>query len=391
MRHVLALTPLLIAAHLWAPTAAPAAEQPVLIKTLPGIVVDTKAGEVRLEGKVVMQEGPLELLVCSEGTREHESVVAVKARPSHVTFALALLGLGPGKPGFTTPGGTFSPAAGAVLDITARFTVDPGDGKKPEVQSYPAWKLLRFAGTETSLVRPLEWVYVGRQSPEALAAADQEGTVVCVSNFTEAVIDVPFESTGVNANLIYEANPAVVPPVGTPVELVIRPTGRRIKPKKVEIEVVLKRGKLPTIDGKPMDLETFRETVNTAPADIRSAVVRAEPGETFGRVMQVHDILRDALMRVTLRVLQEETPAPTPAARPPLAVAIADDDKVRIGDETLTLDELKAKAGELFKDADRAILVPEKGTSWKTVAEVMEIARQAGVAATLSQGATAPK
>ena len=44
---------------------------------------------------------------------------------------------------------------------------------------------------------------------------DREGTVVCLSNFVEAVIDVPFESTSVNTNLVYEANPDTVPPVGT--------------------------------------------------------------------------------------------------------------------------------------------------------------------------------
>ncbi len=390
MRH--ALTFALLAAVALSGPAAPAnaAQEPVLIKTLPGIVVDTKANEVRLEGEVVMQEGGLELLVCSEGTREHESVIAVKAKPSHVTFALALLGLAPGKPGFTTPGGTFSPPAGAVLEITARFTVREGEdaAEKPDVRSYPAWQLLRFSGTETGLVRPLEWVYVGRQSPEALAAADREGTVVCVSNFIDAVIDVPFESTDVNAQLVYETNPKVVPPVGTPCELIVKPTGRVIKPKKVEIEVVLKRGEPVRLDGKPIELEAFRKRTSTAPADIRSALVLAEADESFGRVMQIHDILRDALMRVTFQVLPEEKPSPGPVAAP-VEIVITRDGTIRIGGETLGLEEIASRAGELLAGAERAILVPENGASWKTVAEMMEIARQAGVTTTLSQGAAA--
>ncbi|HET6441515.1 MAG TPA: YdjY domain-containing protein, partial [Phycisphaerae bacterium] len=240
----------------------PPAEKPVVLTTLPGIVVDTEKGEVRLEGKVCLQKGALELVVCSEGTREHESIVAVKARPSHVTFALALLGLEPGQPAHWTEAGAFSPPAGETLEITAQFftvsdeekaRVDKllAEGAKPEdikvrktlLKEVPAWKLLRLSGSEVEITRPIEWVYVGRPEKNMLVAADREGTVVCLSNFVEAVIDVPFESTAVNADLLYEANPNVVPPVGTPVELVIRPTGRRVESKKVDIQVIVKKGR----------------------------------------------------------------------------------------------------------------------------------------------------
>ena len=311
----------------------PPAEKPVILTTLPGIVVDTEKGEVRLEGKVCLREGALELVVCSEGTREHESVVAVKARPSHVTFALALLGLEPGQPAHWTEAGAFSPPAGGTLDITARFftvsdeekaRVDKliAEGAKPEdievrktlLKEVPAWKLLRLSGSEVEVTRPIEWVYVGRPEKNMLVAADREGTVVCLSNFVEAVIDVPFESTAANADLLYEANPNVVPPVGTPVELVLRPTGRRIEPKKVDIQVVVKKGQPPMLDGRPVTLEELRDAVNAMPASIRAAALKADPQETFGRVMQVKEVLEDALMQVRLLVL---APGQTGGDEPP--------------------------------------------------------------------------
>jgi biopolymer transport protein ExbD len=367
---------------------APAAEEGRVIKTLPGIVVDTKAKEVRLEGRVCLQQGGLELLVCGTGTREYESVIAVKAKPSHVTFALALLGLAPGKPGFMTEGGAFSPPAGAVVEITARFSVTK-DGKTETVE-VPAWKLLRPSGSTSGLERALQWVYVGQPGEEALRAADTEGTVVCLSNFTEAVLDVPFESTSVNADLFYEANPEVIPPPKTPVELILHPTGERIEAKKVECEVVLRKGQQPVLDGRPVDLAALTAAVNAMPADVRTTVLRADPQEAFGRVMEIHDILRDALMQVKLAVL-----APAPAAAkpgtPPLAIAVEADDKIRAGDKSYTLEEFRSKAQDILTGIERVVITAAKDASYKTVAEVMAIARQHGAGATLVRSDAAAK
>jgi len=370
------------------PAPAPAAEEGRVIKTLPGIVVDTKAREVRLEGYVCLQKGGLELLVCGAGTREHESVIAVKAKPSHVTFALALLGLAPGKPGFMTEGGAFSPPAGAVVEITARFSVTR-DGKTETVE-VPAWKLLRLSGSTSGLERALQWVYVGQPGEEALRAADNEGTVACLSNFTEAVLDVPFESTSINAELLYEANPEVVPVPRTAVELILHPTGERIEATKVECEVVLRKGQQPALDGRPVDLAALQAAVNAMPADVRTAVLRADPEETFGRVMQVYDILRDAMMQVSLAILKPAPAAAKPGA-PPLAIAVEADDKIRAGDKTYTLEEFRSKAQDILTGIERVVITAAKDASYRTVAEVMGIARQHGASATLGRSEAAAK
>jgi len=381
MRCAAALVIALLAAALPGPAAAEEAPgKDVVIKTLPGIVVDTKAREVRLQGTVCLQQGALELFVCGEHSREHESVVVVKAKPSHVTFALSLLGLPPGKPGFVTEGGAFSPPAGEVLDITARFK--DKDGKDVAV---PAWKLLRVSGSQEGLDRPVEWVYVGRPEEEALRASDREGTVVCLSNFAEAVIDVPFESTSVNANLMYEANPAVVPPRGTAIELVIRPVGRRINPIKVEIEVVLKRDRPPELDGKPLELAALKDAVNAMPVAIRTVVLRADADERFGRVMEVHEILRGALMNVQMVVLAPKAPPPRrKEAAPAAMIVVTSDDKVRFGQQTLTVEEFRGKAKELLKGVERVNLSADARAAMKSVAEVMSIARDQGATVSLT-------
>ena len=378
MRTLAILLSALLPAAALAPAAegpAPAAEKPkdVIIKTLPGIVIDTKAREVRLDSTVCLAKGALELFVCSQGTREHESVLVVKAKPSHVVFALSMLGLEPGKPGFVTEGGAYSPPAGEVLDIAARWTCQ---GKAVEM---PAWKLLRLSGMEEGLDRAIDWVCVGRPEAEALRAADREGSVVCLSNFTEAVIDVPFESTSVNAGLIYEANPDAIPPVGTPVELIIKPAGKRIDPVKVEIRVTLRKGKPVELDGKAMTTGEFTDAVNATPASIRTTVLEAEPEETFSRVMEVHEILRNALMQVHLKVMRPEPPAPVIPAAPAVTVTVTADDKIHVGDQAMDLAAFKAKAGELLKGNDAASLAIYRKSTLRTVAEVLAIMRDMGL------------
>ncbi len=366
-----------------APETAPSAP-PVVLKTLPGITVDTGAREVRVESTVCLREGTLELFVCGEGTREHESVLAVKARPSHVTYALALLGLQPGKPGYRTVGGAFSPPAGEVLDITVRFTSPPTDeGDRPSPIEMPAYHLLRVAGT-TNPPRPIEWVYVGRPEAPALKAADEEGTVVCLSNFPMAVIDVPFKSTDVDANLLYEANPETIPPVGTPVEIVIKPVGRRKDPVKVETEVVVKKGEPLRLDGKEVDLEALGDAVARMPAVIRSAVVRCDPDERVGRVLQVRDALAGALMRVTLIAMAAEGEPPAePPAPPsePVVLQVSANGQVCLGDgEPMALADFTERAADLLEGKDRVTIAAGKDVSWKVVAELMAAVRRLGIA-----------
>jgi biopolymer transport protein ExbD len=275
------------------------------------------------------------------------------------------------------------------VDIAVRFTIEtpPGGAKKTHVREVPAWKLLRLSGAQAGLVRPVEWVYCGQQNRAALEAADAEGTLVCLANFATAILDVPFESTDVNKDLLYEANAEVIPPRGTAAEVVLRPTGRRVEPRKVEIEVVLKKDQPPALDGRSLGLEAFREAVHATPAEVRTAVLRADPEERFGRVMEVYNVLRDALMRVTLVVLKEAPPA---AAGPPPRVAVLANDCVRVGNLVLSLFDLRRKGADLLKGADQVVLVPEKGASWKTVAEAMTVLREAGITATVGpEGAPA--
>ena len=64
----------------------------------------------------------------------------------------------------------------------------------------------------------------------------EEGDLVCVSNFTSAMIDVPVASDQANSALMFEAFTERIPPVGAEVTLVFTPKadGEKAAPAETE-------------------------------------------------------------------------------------------------------------------------------------------------------------
>src|SRR5436309_15250615 len=75
-----------------APTTRPAEGK------LPHLQLDLAHHQLRVECEAVNPDEKLEFLCCSSGTKEYESVLRSRARPSHLHFALLMLGLEPGQP-----------------------------------------------------------------------------------------------------------------------------------------------------------------------------------------------------------------------------------------------------------------------------------------------------
>ena len=65
----------------------------------PYLTVHVKERYIDIEGVIGINDGYLEQVACTPGTRGYESLVIAFARPSHIHAALLLLGLEPGKPG----------------------------------------------------------------------------------------------------------------------------------------------------------------------------------------------------------------------------------------------------------------------------------------------------
>lgn len=208
-----------------------------LREVFPFIRVDAKARLVEFDGVVPVDvhdpatpDVYLELVACTPDTREHESLVMTRARPSHVHAALLAIGLEPGSPGsWSVSRGELVKTAptGPMLDVTIAYH----DGAGREVEA-PAWEWIVSARTDRPILpagSPTPFLFAGskmavRQGREGYDA-DGTGTLIGLTTFgmetiawrevisPEAALEEPE----------WLADRSRVPRFGTPVVVRIQP------------------------------------------------------------------------------------------------------------------------------------------------------------------------
>lgn len=274
-----------------------------IIKTLPHIVVDRKAGTVSLEGEVVLQDGMLELFVCAAGMRQHESVVHVKARPLNIQLALLLLGLKSGNSVSWTAEGEFLPAAGPEVRVFVEYA--GADGKQRRVEAHE-WMNDAF----DQPAKPQRWVFAGSAMVEDQFMADLEGTVVCTSNFSSAILDLPFESTAMNDQLVFKARKEAIPEPGTQVRVILQPTGKVVEGKKLVWVYVIDKDNKITLEGEPSSPEALREKLSKRDKYLRKVEVYAHPQSRVEHTFAAMKVISDfsALQMQVLPLLNAESP-----------------------------------------------------------------------------------
>ncbi len=209
------------------------AQQPVdgkrgVVEYAPHLRIDWHKRRVEVDGRVVLREGMLELFACSPHTREHESIVVVEARPLRIYEALGLLGINPGHPIRYDAGGEhWVPAAGDPLRIEVRWRQD-GAVRTADIGTW-----MRDIADDKP-VPPGVWRFAGSaREGNGAFVADADGTVICVVDFSSALIALPEMKSADNAALWVRAHTPAIPPVGTPVELWLWP----VEPVVMEVVV----------------------------------------------------------------------------------------------------------------------------------------------------------
>lgn len=208
----------------------------------PGVVIDFSQPQVQVDATVVLRKGLLELLACSPGTKEHESILRVNARPVHIYQAMGLIGLEPGQPPHRDPAtGRIVPATGQPLELLLRYR------QAGQVRTVPAYRWLYDLRADRPM-RPQYWVFAGSQRlPDGSFYADEDGTVVTVVDFAGALIALPESHTSADQQLSLAALTEHIPPVGTPCTLIIRPA----PPQRAEIR--MDRFGRCQLDGAPIE------------------------------------------------------------------------------------------------------------------------------------------
>jgi len=177
-----------------------------------------------IQARVVLREGPLEHLLCLKATKEHESILATDASPRRIHAGLLLTGAEPGHPARFVP--KFEPPAGSPVAIDLLWN-EGGETRREDAR---LWVVDSQLGTP---LKP-DWVFAGSElytdpiSKQVVYAAE-EGDLITVANFANAILDVPIASSAHDADRVFIASKERIPPVGTRVFLLLYPRTRPAK------------------------------------------------------------------------------------------------------------------------------------------------------------------
>ena len=240
---------------------------PATAPSLPHMRVDVKNRVVDLSATVVLREADwLELLACSPGGREHESILTVAARPSHIHLALVMIGLEPGKPldYFKEDGKwVITPPRGPKVQVSILYDPailaadeDEADDDSPEPEArVPDKPATQPAKRETAAAPPVpkptdtwvevpasswikhqrtglflpdsNWLFTGSGMIEWEGKqhyrADLNGTILSLVNFSDDLLARSTRLTNDNDDGAWGANTNAIPPKGSKVIVRLRP------------------------------------------------------------------------------------------------------------------------------------------------------------------------
>ncbi len=179
------------------------------------ILLDRKARQMSFPARVHVFDKPLEyLLTAPNGMKEYESLLEADVSGTEFNLACILLGLERDPHQGTFYQFSKPPLAGPRVAITVALP-DGGSTKRVDVA-----ELLFDAGSPQA--QPVEWVYVGSQinAVSNEFAAQVAGTLIGFVHDPNSVIE-SVNALGVGSYGSINGNDALLPPVGTEVEISI--------------------------------------------------------------------------------------------------------------------------------------------------------------------------
>jgi hypothetical protein len=203
------------------------------------VKIDKNANTVSVPAKVNMIDGLVEYLCVTSKGSTHESVLVSDAGPQNVHVAMLLLGAKGAAPkeGKQTPGqidATFLATLPKLVGDRVMLSVHWKDaGGKEQTIPVEQWVMKREpqknAPPKESTMEAGPWLYNGSFLNEGRFVAESQGVYAAVNTFPSALINNP--RPGAENDSMWFANKSVMPPVGTPVDLVIKLENEQITQK----------------------------------------------------------------------------------------------------------------------------------------------------------------
>ncbi|MFO8027399.1 MAG: YdjY domain-containing protein [Opitutales bacterium] len=211
---------------------------------LPGVEIHSEKGIVDVDGQIALTDGLLELVACTEGTKEHEAIVRIDALPIHVHTALLLIGARNGTPAMRKPINEEQTRwmhvrpSGQSIKVSLVLKDAEGEAVERPISDFirrtegdpymPDMETETEESDEEKESFPNVFLFTGSHLVEGEEdnkqyLADQSGHVITISTFGDELLGLADIQSRENGELVWEVDPTHLPPLDTEVTLRLRP------------------------------------------------------------------------------------------------------------------------------------------------------------------------
>ena len=213
---------------------------------LPGMVIDFQKRCVDLEATICLDRGYLELIACTKGSKEHESIVSIEARPMHVHTALLFLGATNGNPAMRKPVDEEKtrwvnlPPRGDSINVSLVVKNSEGETVERPISDFVTRSKERpdeindsddrerKDAAEKDNTFPHTFLFAGshlrdNEKGPRQYLADRSGHVISIATFGDELLCLPGVQSHANGALMWQIDSTHLPKVGTKVTLRLRP------------------------------------------------------------------------------------------------------------------------------------------------------------------------
>ncbi len=234
----------------------------------------------------------LEFVLSGWGEKAHESLLHTKATGKQIHFGLLLLGLRQGIPAewvYIGEESHYVPPRGSELELHVRWS-----DKKGKQHTAPIKEWMQPVGKD-SPKPPNTFVFIGSEVfADGTYWADQAGELISVSNFASAVLDVPFQSTDKDSELLFKVDRTKLPERETKVELILKVKPDAAKTPYARALVDIDADGMLRADGQPVAKDKLEDWAGKLSMKHPKAkvIVRADPNARVGDVQWAMEAIR---------------------------------------------------------------------------------------------------
>lgn len=196
---------------------------------LPGIKINIAEWCVDIDAYTCLKEGVLELIACTKGSKEHESIVAIESTAKNIHTALLLLGAKAGSPAKRQQvGGEGTtwvdiPPKGTPIDVFIVYEdQETGMPNEKPINEFITQEDGETFSTNTFLFAG-SILHTEANTGVNHYLADRNGNVISISTFGDELLCLPGFHSQVNTELYWNADGDKLPEIGTRVTLRLRP------------------------------------------------------------------------------------------------------------------------------------------------------------------------